>query len=290
MKTEGIISRPARISYVNGKFIDHEQTAIHIEDRGFQFADGVYEVILFHNQKLVDFDWHMERLNRSLREIGISFAYEKTDLRQAFLMLFEKNHLSEGFVYLQITRGVAPRIQICPDGLKPTVVATVSKSKKISDDEFNAGFSAITHPDIRWLRCDIKSIGLLGSAMARHKAEGVGAAEAVLHRDGEVTEGSFSNIFIVNKSGDLQTHPANNLILCGITRNRIIELAKQNNIKTKEREFSLEELYSAREVFLSSSTLMLRPIVRIDDKKIGDGKVGILTKKLNQWYKEFVEL
>ncbi len=288
MKTEGIISKPARISYVNGKFIDHEQTTIHLEDRGFQFADGVYEVILFHNQKLVDFDWHIERLNRSLKEIGISFAYKKEELRQVFLMLFEKNHLSDGFVYLQITRGVAPRTQICPDGLKPTIVATVSKSKKISDEEFNEGFAAITHPDLRWLRCDIKSIGLLASVMAKHKAEGVGAVEAILHRDGEVTEGSFSNIFIVNKSGQLQTHPANNLILCGITRNRIIELGHQNNIKTEQHVFSVDELLAAREVFLTSSTLMVRPIVKIDGKKIGDGKVGVVTKKLNQLYREFV--
>lgn len=277
-----------RISFVNGKFLPHEECFVHIEDRGFQFADGVYEVILYKNKKLIDANWHFERFFRSLREFNISHDFSQSDLEKIMIDLFEKNKMSEGTCYMQITRGVNNRLPWVPKNISPTIVATVSPAKKVSPEEFERGFSVITFEDIRWLRCDIKSVALIASSMMNQKAKDAGADDAVLVRNGIVTEASFANIFITDENDTLITKPADNLILCGITRNRILDLAKKNGIKTEEKNFTVDELLKAKEVFLTSSSLILRPVVKVNDNEIGDGKTGKISRRVSDLYQQFI--
>jgi D-alanine transaminase len=279
-----------RISYLNGEFLPHEKCFVHIEDRGFQFADGVYEVTLFKNGKLIDGDAHLDRLFRSLEKINItSHNFSKEQLKKMQLELFEKNKMSEGICYMQITRGQHIRTPQCPKDIAPTIVATVALGKKMTDEEFEKGFSVMTHEDIRWLKCDIKTVGLLASTMMNQKAKDSGFDDVIFVRDGIVTEASFANAFIVDENDILVTKPADNLILCGITRNRLIELAKKNSIKVSERNFTVEEMLKAKEVFLTSSSLILRPVVKIDGKQISDGKVGKVARILKKEYQDFVD-
>lgn len=278
-----------RISYLNGEFLPHEKCLVHIEDRGFQFADGVYEVTLFENGKLIDCDAHLERFYRSLRELKIEHNFKKEELKKIQLDLFERNKMSDGTCYMQITRGNHARIPWVPKGLTPTIIATVSPRKKVSDAEFERGFSVMTHEDIRWLRCDIKTVNLLASTLINQKAKDSGADDAVFVRDGIVTEASFANAFIVDANDTLITKDADNQILCGITRNRLIEIAKEKGIKVEERKFSLDEMMKAKEVFLTSSSLILRPVVKIDGKQISDGKTGKIARILSAAYNEFIK-
>ncbi len=278
-----------RISYLNGQFVEHDKAFVHIEDRGFQFADGVYEVTLFKNGKLIDGEAHLERLFRSLREINISHNFSKDELRKMQIELFERNKMAEGICYMQITRGQHIRTPNCPKDLKPTIVATVAEGKKLSPEEFDKGFSIMTHEDIRWLRCDIKTVGLLASTLLNQKAKDFGFDDVIFVRDGMVTEASFANVFIVDANEHLITKPADNLILCGITRNRMIEIAKEKGLRVIERNFDVAELMKAKEVFLTSSSLISRPVVKIDGKIIGDGKVGKITRLLSEAYKKFIE-
>jgi D-alanine transaminase len=277
-----------RISFVNGKFLPHSQCFVHIEDRGFQLADGVYEVILLKNNQLIDIDWHLQRLFRSLAELEIKFEQDKNYLEQIILELFAKNNLQDGSVYLQITRGVTNRQQIFPTNITPTITATVSPLKAIDKNISENGLAVQTHQDIRWQRCDIKSISLLASCWIRQKVVEAGMDDAILIRDNFVTEATFANVFIVDKFGTLITRNADNFILQGITRNRIIDLAKKNGIAILEKKFSVEELLQASEVFLSSTTLLVRPVSKIDGQIIGDGKAGEVSKKLLDLYNNFI--
>ncbi len=277
-----------RISFLNGQFIDHDKAYIHIEDRGFQFADGVYEVIFFHQGKLIDDMPHIERLFRSLREIKIAHNYTAKQIQDICLQLFSKNNLSDGYVYMQITRGATNRVPNCPSGLEPTIVMTVSSAKTFTSEEFETGLHLMPQEDFRWMRCDIKSVGLLASSLSNQKARDLGYNDALFVRSGIVTEGSFSNFFIVDHNNNLITKAADNLILQGITRNRIIDLAAKNSIKVIEKDFSLQEAIGAKEAFLTSSTLAVRPVTKIDHKIIGDGRAGQITRALSDLYKEFL--
>ena len=278
----------SRISYLNGEFLPHENCMVHIEDRGFQFADGVYEVTLFKNGKLIDGDAHLERLFRSLREIKIEHNFSKSELAKMQLELFAQNKMEEGICYLQITRGATNRVPGCPKVLQPTISATVALGKKLTPEEFEKGVSVITHEDIRWKRCDIKTVGLLASTLMNQKAKDYGADDMIFVRDGVVTEATFANAFIVNKDEILITKAPDNLILCGITRNRLIEFAKEKGLKVEERDFAVEELTAANEVFLTSSSLILRPVTKIDGKIIGEGKAGKVARDLSETYKRFI--
>jgi len=278
----------SRISYLNGDFLPHEKCMVHIEDRGFQFADGVYEVTLFKNGKLIDGDAHLERLFRSLREIKIEHNFSKSELAKMQLELFAQNKMEEGICYLQITRGATNRVPNCPKGLQPTISATVALGKKLTPEEFEKGVSVITHEDIRWKRCDIKTVGLLASTLMNQKAKDSGVDDMIFVRDGVVTEATFANAFIVNKNGILITKAPDNLILCGITRNRLIEFAQEKGLKVEERDFTVDELTTANEVFLTSSSLILRPVTKIDGKIIGEGKAGKVARILSESYKEFI--
>lgn len=278
-----------RISYLNGEFLPHENCMVHIEDRGFQLADGVYEVTLFKNGKLIDGDAHLDRLFASLAKVNISsHNFSKEQLKEIQLELFKRNNMQEGTCYLQITRGVHARVPTCPKDLTPSIIATVSLGKKLSDEEFEKGVSVMTHEDIRWLRCDIKTVGLLASTMMNQKAKDSGFDDVIFVRDGIVTEASFANAFIVDENDILVTKAPDNLILCGITRNRFIELAKKNGIKVAERNFTIDEMLKAKEVFLTSSSLILRPVTKVDGKTIGAGKAGAVAFKLKKLYQDFL--
>ncbi|MCE3254708.1 MAG: branched-chain-amino-acid aminotransferase-like protein 2 [Rickettsiaceae bacterium] len=280
----------AKISFINGKFLPHEQCFVHIEDRGFQFSDGVYEVILLKNNKLIDVDWHLERLFRSLNELQIKIEQNSKQLREIILELFAKNNLSDGSVYLQITRGSSPRFQAFPTQYVPTITATVSPQKIAEPEAIENGIKTVTHEDIRWKRCDIKSTALLAQSWIRQKSYDEGADDVIMIRDGYVTEASFANVFIVDENDNLITRNADNFILCGITRNRIIDLAKQNDIVVLEQKFTPEQLLAAKEVFLSSTTLLIRPVSKIDQKIIGNGKPGKISKKLITLYNDFTQI
>ncbi len=189
---------------------------------------------------------------------------------------------------MQITRGATNRTPNCPQGLTPTIVMTVLAAKTFTRQDFEKGLSLMSHEDIRWQRCDIKTVGLLASTLINQKAKDAGFDDALFVRDAIVTEGTYSNFFIVDENENLITKPADNHILQGITRNRIIDLAKKNNIKVIEKNFNLDEIFKAKEAFLSSSTLAIRPVVKLDNKVIGDGKAGAISTKLSGLYQEFI--
>lgn len=278
-----------RISFVNGEYLPHEKCFVHIEDRGFQFADGAYEVTLFENGKLIDGDLHIERFFRSLREMKIEHNFSADFLRDMQLQLFAKNNLDFATCYMQITRGFANRVPYLPKDMQATISATASPGKKMPAEDFERGFSFMTHDDIRWKRCDIKSVALFAASMINQEAKNQGFDDAIFLRDGVVTEGSFANLFMV-KNNVLITHPADNFILCGITRNRFIKLAGVHGIKCEERKFTLDELLNADEVFLTSSSLILRPAREINGKMIGEnGKNRQMATLLNKLYGEFLK-
>ncbi len=273
--------------FLNDKFLPYEQAFVHIEDRGFQLGDGIYEVILFVNNKLIDFNDHIERLFRSAKEISLKIDKTIQDFKDISLELFQKNNLNSGSIYIQVTRGKNPRNQNFPKNYTTTINAVVSPLKEVNQESLINGSKAITHDDIRWGRCDIKSICLLAGTMIKNKATNQNAAEAILIKDGFITEGSFSNVFIVNNKNQIITREASNQILKGITRTRIISLAKQNNFEVIESRFNKKELLNAKEVFVTSSTLKIRPINQIDDKIIGNGKTGVISKKLIELYDSY---
>ena len=277
-----------QIIFLNNEYIDYEKAFIHIENRGFQLGDGIYEVVLYENNRLIDFDGHIQRLFRSADRINLKIEQNAEQFKEIFLNLLQKNQQKIGAIYIQITRGDGPRIQNMPDTYQPTVIIITKPYKAIKKQDLDNGFSAITHEDIRWHNCDIKSISLLANTTLKQKAHSQNCTEAILIRDNIITEGSFSNVFII-KNEEIITKGADKRILKGITRDRIIKLAQENKIKVTQREFSREELLDADEVFVTSSTLKIRPITTIDNVKIGSGKTGKITQKLIKIYKNFIE-
>lgn len=277
-----------RISFVNGEYVKHHDAKIHIDDRGMLFADSVYEVTLLHKGRLIDNEWHLARLNNSLSKLGIKLNYTYDELTAIAYKLFELNEITTGSVYIQITRGVAPRNQLIPQKILPTVILTVSSTELPTIEKLENCASAITHDDIRWHMCDVKSTGLLIGSLLKQKAVDQACDDTILLRDGNVTECTFSNVFIVDKNGVLITRNLDNLVLPGITRKRIIDLAKQANISVEERTFNLEELLAAQEVFSTSTTLLIRPFNYVDGKMIGNGKCGNVTRKLYDAYMQFI--
>lgn len=282
-----------RISFLNGKFLPHQECFVHIEDRGFQFADGAYEVTLFKSGKLVDDLAHMQRFMRSLSELKIEHNFTIEQLQKIQIELFARNNIvNNAICYIQITRGMANRVPNCPKNIEPTISATVSIANPISVEEFNNGFTVMTHEDIRWKRCDIKTVNLLASSMINQKAKDNGFHDAIMIRDGVVTEATFANVFIIDKNNNLITHPSDNNILCGITRNRLIEIAKKINIKVIEKKFNLLEVMQAKELFLSSSGWIIRPVFNVDGKEISYNKNGDklkYTRILADAYQKFID-
>ena len=280
----------SRIAYVNGHFARITDPAIHIQDRGYQFSDGVYEVFLVINGQYWDYHGHMARLKRSLAAMQI--GYDPAPDRLIFIIreLLRRNRLSHALVYIQITRGVAERGHAFPARpVLPFVVITARRfDLTLSDRKASTGSKAILCPDIRWLRADIKSISLLPNALAKQQANEVGAYEAIFERDGMITEGSSSNVWLVDQDGALHTTPLSHAILGGITRSTLMECARLQGRIVHERHFTRNELMKAQEVFVSSATSLAMPIVEIDGQPIGEGKPGSISLALREAYKKEV--
>ncbi len=276
-----------RIAYVNGRYVPQRSAMVHIEDRGYQFADGVYEVCVVVNGGYWDMEGHLARLQRSLGELQIAAPMEMRALKAVMREVVRRNRLKNALVYMQVTRGVAPRNHQFPiEGTAPSLVITARRFDfNQSDEKAKKGIAVISQPDIRWGRVDIKTVGLLPNALAKQAAAKAGAAEALLVRDGVVTECSASNAWIVDKTGAIVTHPKCNQILGGITRQTAIACAEELQIKVIERPFTLEEAKAAPEAFLTSATSFVMPVISIDGARIGSGKPGPVALRLREAYK-----
>lgn len=270
---------------LNGKLVQRENAKVDIEDRGFQFGDGIYEVIRVYHKKMFMLEEHIERLFASAEKISMNIPYSTAELQEKLEQLVDVNKLELGIVYLQFTRGVAPRGHAFPESDITSSFVAYTKEMKQPLLEIDQGVSAITLEDIRWLRCDIKSLNLLGNLLAKQKAKQAGCFEAIQIRGEVVTEGSSSNVSIV-KNGTIYTHPANQFILNGITRQKVISLCRENHIPLKEETFTFDELLDADEVFLTGTTTEVMPIIELDGKKIGKGKPGLVTKQLQQLFQQ----
>ena len=278
----------SRIAYVNGRFLPHSQAEVHVEDRGYQFADGVYEVVLVQNGVMVDEMPHLDRLDRSLDELRIAHPMTRGALRSVMRELVRLNRIRNGLVYMQVTRGVAKRDHPFPKNAKPSIVLTAKRIAMPSQETVENGVKVITIKDIRWERCDIKSVALLPNILGKQQARENGAFEAwQVDEDGNVTEGTSSNAWIVTQDGELVTRPATHDILNGITRLSILKLAERQGLKYVERPFSVEEAKKAREAFASSATAFVTPVTQIDDVVIGNGKAGTLSRGLRDSYMEY---
>src|SRR3954469_758033 len=276
----------ARYAYVNGRFVPHADAVVHVEDRGYQFADGVYEVVTIIGGKLVDEQGHLDRLTRSLNELRIAWPVTPRVLKILMRNLIQRNRLVQGTIYLQITRGVAPRDFKFPKHPESSLVLTTKRAAAFATAaQLESGVKVITIPDIRWLRRDIKSVSLLPQVLGKQQAVEAGAFEAwQVDGDGNVTEGCSSNAWIVTADGTLVTRHANQLILNGVTRLSILKLAQEAGIPFEERPFSVEEAYGAREAFVSSASTFVMPVTQIDDRSVGNGKPGSLSEKLRKTY------
>ncbi|MCB8821657.1 D-amino-acid transaminase [Microvirga rosea] len=274
----------SRIIFLNGSFLPPEEAKVPIMDRGFLFADGIYEGVGVLDGRLIDNDAHLERLERSLREIRIANPYSRSEWTRLEQELVARNNLTEGFLYLQVTRGVAERDFFFPQEGAPTVMM-FTQAKSIADaPAARNGIAVITVPDQRWERRDIKSIGLLAQVLAKQAAKEAGAQEAWMVEDGYVTEGGSSSAFIVTKAGSIVVRPLSNAILPGITRQSMLRLSKEEGVSLEERRFTVEEAYDAAEAFLTSASNFVVPIVSIDGRQIGNGKPGPITQKLRDLY------
>lgn len=278
----------SRIAYVNGSYLPHREAAISIDDRGYQFGDGVYEVVYIIDGLMVDEGPHLDRLERSLSEMAMAMPVSRDVLRMIMARVVRLNGVRNGLVYLQITRGVAKRDHKWTSTLKPALVITAKNALKSVPKEI-AAVPVITVPDERWDRRDIKTIQLLPNCMAKQKAYEAGAYEAVMiDPDGSVTEGSSSNAWIVTASGALITRPASHKILNGITRRTVSAVAQELQLTLIERAFTIEEALSASEAFLTSASSHVTPIGTIDGVAVGDGTAGPVAKRLRAAYIEKV--
>lgn len=279
----------SRWAYVNGRYVPHATARTHVEDRGMQFSDGVYEVIAVVGGALVDATLHFERLDRSLSALEIAAPMRRAPLEAVLREVARRNRVSEGIVYLQVNRGVAPRNHAFPRDARPSMVVTARRGQPASSPALVEGVRVITIPDIRWRRRDIKSVSLLANVLAKQAAAQDGAFEAwQVDEDGMVTEGSQSNAWMVETDGAVVTRPSSHDILTGITRTRLIDLARQDGITVIERAFTPQEAARAREAFLTSTSSFVVPVVQIDDAVVANGRPGAVTERLRALYLDFV--
>lgn len=277
---------PNAICYLNGEYLPLGEAQVSVLDRGFLFGDGIYEVIPAYGGRLFRFDHHMSRLERSLSQIGMDNPLSAAAWRTVLETLVEKNSGDDQSLYLQVTRGVAPRDHAYPINTPPTVFCMSSPLKELSQKWREHGATAITLPDQRWPRCDIKSISLLPNVLLRQQAVAAGCDEAVLIRDGYVTEGAASNIFMV--SGDLVLTPTKtHHLLFGVTRDLVIELLQDNGMTIEERDIPYEELTRADEIWLTSSTREVLPVVELDGRRIGTGEPGGQWQRIYTIYQNY---
>jgi len=278
------------LSFFDDEFISTDEKKIDLEDRGYQFGDGIYEVVRIYNGKCFALERHLERYRRSMRELRIPITYMDEELRAIHEDLIKKSKIKNGSIYSQITRGTSPRVHYFPDKVVPHLSMTIRESNIHTDWQEN-GIHAILTDDLRWLRCDIKTINLLGNVMAKQQAHEKGVQEAILFRKDTnlITEGSSSNFFIV-KDDVLWTHPINNYILKGVTRSILLEeCAPKLGLTVVEKAFSPQFALSADEMFVTSTSLEVTPIVNLQNQSIGDGNPGKVTRQLLKAYHEIVQ-
>jgi D-alanine transaminase len=282
----------SRIAYVNGRYLRRSEAAVNIEDRGYQFADGVYEVCEVRCGRLVEERGHLERLLRSLKELRIAEPMSLAALGAVMRETVRRNRVRNGIVYVQVTRGVARRDHAFPSApVRPAVVVTATRLDFAKMDAMAAeGIAVVTMPDNRWDRVDIKSIALLPNVLAKQAAREQGAREAwFVDKDGRVTEGSSSNAWIVTRDGKIVTRQADYAILKGITRAVVLEALKAQNLTLEERPFTIDEAYDAREAFLTSASQLVMPVVQIDGKPVGNGAPGLVATTLRRDFHRFAE-
>ncbi|KKJ78551.1 D-amino acid aminotransferase [Kiloniella litopenaei] len=276
----------SRTVYVNGSYLPEEDAKVSVFDRGFLFADGVYEVSTVLEGRLIDNQAHLVRLQRSLDELQMTSPVSMDDIVTIQNELIKQNGLKEGGLYLQITRGAADRDFAFPKDATPSLVMFTQEKNLLNSPAAERGLSVISVPDIRWQRRDIKTVGLLAPALAKQAAVVAGADDAWMYEDGFVTEGSSNNAYIISKEGKIITRHLGNEILHGITRRAVLSLANEADMEVEERPFTLDEVRNAAEAFVTSATTFVTPVVSFDGEKIGDGKPGALTKRLRQLYIE----
>ena len=282
----------SRIAYVNGRYVPHSGACVHIEDRGYQFADGVYEVCEIWNRQVVDETRHLDRLERSLRELGIRMPTARSALKIVVREVVRRNRVRDGIVYLQVTRGVAPRDHAYPPAdTRPSLVVTAKNIARAKGERMaEEGVGVITLPENRWERVDIKSIGLLPNAIAKQKAKEAGAREAwFVDRDGYVTEGASTTAWIVTADGTLVTRPNGTDILPGITRVTATEVARRAGLRVEERKFSVVEAKAAKEAFMTAASTVVMPIVAIDGDLVADGRSGQVARSLRAAFHDVAE-
>ena len=275
----------SRIAYVSGAYVPHRQAAVHIEDRGYQFADGVYEVIAVRGGKLLDEEPHLRRLHRSLDALRIPAPIGDAALAIVLREVVRRNRVENGILYLQITRGVAPRDHAFPKSAKPMLVVTSRTTRRPNPRLWEDGIAVVTIADIRWQRCDIKSIALVANVMGKQQARESGVFEAwQIDNEGRITEGTSTNAWIVTDDATVVTRAADTAILNGVTRLAVLDIIAREGYRLDQRPFTVEEARAAREAFLTSTTSDVLPVVRIDDTPIGDGRPGLLSRKLRAAY------
>ena len=278
-----------RIAYVNGRFVPHREAFVHIEDRGYQLADAVYEVWALFDGKLADAEGHFARLERSLSELRIAMPMSRAALTLVLKEAVRRNGVREGLLYLQVSRGVAPRDHAFPDAsVRPAVVMTVSRVDRPATEARAArGVAVVTTPETRWGRCDIKTVGLLPNALAKQKAREAGAVEAWFVDDlGFVTEGASSNAWIVDGEGRLRTRDTNANILRGVTRHTLLDVIRAEGLEVDERPFTPDEAVAANEAFITGAGSLVLPVTAVDGRPVGKGEPGPIATRLRRLYIE----
>jgi D-alanine transaminase len=277
-----------RIAYINGSFVPLADAKVSVLDRGFLFADGIYEVAAVLDGRLIDNASHLARLERSVSEIALELPETLPRIQEIQKQLIAHNHLVDGLVYLQVTRGAdTGRDFAFPKDVKPTLVMFTSAKDIVEAPAAKTGIAVITVPDIRWARRDIKSVALLAQVLAKQVAALAGAGEAWMIEDGMVTEGGSSSAFILTQDDVLVTRHNSSAILPGCTRKAVVALAEERQLRVEERPFSVQEAMAAKEAFITSATLFVQPVVSIDGTAIGDGKPGPMTNRLRAIYLDF---
>ncbi|MGB7623229.1 MAG: D-amino acid aminotransferase [Terriglobia bacterium] len=271
--------------WMNGQFVEYESARVPIEDRGFQFSDGIYEVVRAVEGHFFGFQPHMERMRRSLHSVEIEVSMSDSEFRGIADRMLADSHERDATLYLQITRGTAPRSHAIPKNISPTIIMVLRSFHPVEGVVYAKGIKVITVEDERWLRCDIKLTGLVANVLAREKARRAQVEDAIFVRNGNVTEGTSTNVFAISND-ELVTPLADHRILRGVTRDAVLSLARGKNLKNAERDLEVRELKAASEVFLTSTTMEVLPVVEIDHLPIGSGTVGPLTRLLMEAYRK----
>jgi D-alanine transaminase len=283
----------SRIAYVNGRYLPRAKACVSVEDRGFQFADGVYEVCEVKDGQLIDARRHLARLERSLHELRMTPPMSLAALALVLRETLRRNRVRDGIVYVQVTRGSVRRdFPFPPAATCPTLVVTARSNDMARLEQLaSEGIAVVTVPDIRWGRVDIKSVALLPNVLAKQQARDAGAREAWLFdAQGRVTEGASSNAWIVARDGKIVTHPLGHDILAGVTRSIVLDAIRAQGLAFEERAFTVEEAYAAREAFITSASQIVLPVVRIDGRPIGNGAPGLIATALRRDYHRYTEI